>query len=591
MSIAVPGAPRKDAPRKTTPRRSPPVAGDRGRVLMAALVVAAVTAFAVPLLRYGLNPYDEGVVALGADQVLKGRRPNVDFYAPYPPGVFYVLAGLFRIAGTRLLVERAFALGCVVASVGVGYWLVTGLRPRPARRALPEVLTAGLVAMVAGCCMGLMWVTPVTGGALCLTLMSGLALRAVLPSGRLLPALTVGALFGLTMLWRTAFGGLGLFAALAVWLVRAGHTGALDAGRRRSRRCWGAVMLALGAALVTVPVFALLIKLGGERTYQSLFVWPFVSTQQADLPWPPLVPQLAPAVLAQQPLLLKGALLFQNWAYYFPLAALMLGAWRLCRPRALSATEIDVGLWLLLIGTGFFIYANGRTDYLHVLPLLLTSLLFAGLCVGGALGERPARRSWRRGGWLALGLGLAIPAVAALVPVPARSWSVRRALPARFAMELPAPRGAGILAPYRYSRQYGEVLGYLQSFVATGERLYSGSPRHDQFMVNDVMLYFLAERDPGSYFWCLDAGVTTTPAVQQQMLEELRANRVNWSVRWTAARAEPGQGGSSLPGATALDAALAAEYVTVERFGWYEVLRRVSGGAVAQVTGAPDQGG
>jgi hypothetical protein len=553
----------------------------RGRLLTAAAVMAITALYALPLMRFDLNPYDEGVVALGAEQVLKGRIPNVDFYVPYPPGVFYVLAGLFRLAGTRLLVERSLAVACVVACSGLGVLLVTRLRPPDRRRPVPEAVLVGLMAVVAGTCMSVLWVTPVTGGVLCLILVGGLALRRALPTGHPFLGLIVGLLLGLAILWRTAFGLSALLATILVWTLRAGHGCGVDTRFVRRRRLVGAATLVLGAALVAAPVFVLLLKLGGERAFRSLFVWPFVSTHQARLPWPALVPRFDPLTLAQQPLLRQGAVLFQNWIYYFPGAAVVLGAWRLLRWRALAPAEIDVGLWLLFLCPGFFLYAGGRTDYVHLLPLFLTTLLLVALCLGGALGERPTRRSWLRLGWLGGGLVLGLSAVAALVPGPLAHWTAKRAAPARFAVELPAPRGAGIRAPYRYARQYGEVLPYLGSIVPAGEKLFSGTSRHDLFMVNDVMLYFLAERDPGSYFWCLDAGVTTTAEVQQQMLQELSAQRVNWAVRWTAACPDKPRGGVPMPGAPLLDQALAAEFVPVERFGWYEVLRRVGSGVMA----------
>lgn len=581
MSVASPQRPA--VPPRSEKRERPAASPFWWRLLAAGAAMAITAAFAIPLMRYGLNPYDEGVVALGAEQVLKGQRPNVDFYVPYPPGVFYVLAGLFRLAGTSLLVERGLAVACVIACAGLGCLLVTGLRPPHMWRALPECLVAGVTASVLGICMGGMWVTPVAGGALCLMLVSALLLRRAVPTGHPLLALLVGGILGLTMLWRSDFGMAALVASLGVWTLRAGRASAGDTRRLLLRRLGGAAAILLGAAMVAVPIFVLLVKLGGARTLQSLFVWPYLSTDQARLPWPPLVPRVNPLALASQSLWVKAAVWLQNWAYYFPCAALGLGAWRLVRGRARSATETDVALWLLGVSPGFLIYAAGRTDYIHLLPLLLISLLFAALCLGGALAGRPPRRSWPRVSWLMVGLPLGGIVLLALLPTPLTRWVARHSRPARFRMELPAPRGAGILAPYRYSRQYGEVIPYLANLVPPGEKLFSGTSRHDCFMGNDVMLYFLAERDPGTYFWCLDAGVTTTPDVQQQMLQELRAHPVNWAVRWTAAAPDRVLGVQPPAGAPALDQALATEFVPVEHFGWYEVLRRVSGGAPAGV--------
>src|SRR5207245_1931098 len=104
--------------------------------------------------------------------------------------------------------------------------------------------------------------------------------------------------------------------------------------------------------------------------------------------------------------------------------------------------------------------------------------------------------------WRAAGLAIALSALAALVPWPLQQWLLNRYVPAAALRELPARRGAGILVYYRQARQYSDLFSYLGANVPPGEKIYSAAPRNDVFAVNEVMLYFLAERDPGTYFWC-----------------------------------------------------------------------------------------
>ena len=54
--------------------------------------------------------YDEGLVLTAAMRVAAGQIPHRDFYANYGPAQFYLLAGLFRLFGQSLLVERLFDL-------------------------------------------------------------------------------------------------------------------------------------------------------------------------------------------------------------------------------------------------------------------------------------------------------------------------------------------------------------------------------------------------------------------------------------------------------------------------------------------------
>jgi hypothetical protein len=54
--------------------------------------------------------YDEGIVLTGALRVAAGQIPHRDFYFIYGPAEIYILAGLFKVFGPSLLVERLFDL-------------------------------------------------------------------------------------------------------------------------------------------------------------------------------------------------------------------------------------------------------------------------------------------------------------------------------------------------------------------------------------------------------------------------------------------------------------------------------------------------
>lgn len=55
--------------------------------------------------------------------------------------------------------------------------------------------------------------------------------------------------------------------------------------------------------------------------------------------------------------------------------------------------------------------------------------------------------------------------------------------------------------------------------------IFSGLLRHDNVFVNDVSIYFLAGRGSATRYQELHLGVTTTRAVQQEMVAEFDANR------------------------------------------------------------------
>jgi len=79
-------------------------------VLAVAVVLAA---FALPLrglLRSNGPPMEEGFMLVFPDRVLHGAIPNRDFLYLYGPGSLWTLAGLFKVFGTSLVVERLVGL-------------------------------------------------------------------------------------------------------------------------------------------------------------------------------------------------------------------------------------------------------------------------------------------------------------------------------------------------------------------------------------------------------------------------------------------------------------------------------------------------
>jgi len=62
-----------------------------------------------------VGTYDEGLVLVGADRVLRGEMPYRDFWTLYGPGSYYLLAGLFKLFGEFALVERGLDIAAKTA--------------------------------------------------------------------------------------------------------------------------------------------------------------------------------------------------------------------------------------------------------------------------------------------------------------------------------------------------------------------------------------------------------------------------------------------------------------------------------------------
>ncbi len=77
------------------------------KLLIISTIFIASAVYFYSFALYGLNMWDEGVTPLGAVRVLNGEVPVEDFSA-YAPARYYILAGLFKVFGTKLEVFRYF---------------------------------------------------------------------------------------------------------------------------------------------------------------------------------------------------------------------------------------------------------------------------------------------------------------------------------------------------------------------------------------------------------------------------------------------------------------------------------------------------
>lgn len=110
----------------------------------------------------------------------------------------------------------------------------------------------------------------------------------------------------------------------------------------------------------------------------------------------------------------------------------------------------------------------------------------------------------------------------------------------------------------------------------SGEReaVFVASATHDRIFVNDVSLYFLAERPIPTRYHELHPGVATTRPVQQEIINELQTNEVKWLfvVDWPNPN-EPNDSAKS-SGITDLDEYIHKNYQAQEQFGIYQLWQK-----------------
>jgi hypothetical protein len=120
------------------------------------------------------------------------------------------------------------------------------------------------------------------------------------------------------------------------------------------------------------------------------------------------------------------------------------------------------------------------------------------------------------------------------------------------------------------------AVSYIRMHAAPNDRLFVGNGRHDITISNDVLFYFLAERNSVTKYQEFNAGLTNTAETQKAIIEALRVQRPLYVVKMTHFDTVSEPNASSVSsGVTLLDQFLECEYTEVARFGEYHISKRL----------------
>src|SRR5207244_2530956 len=92
--------------------------------------------------RYTFMEPDEGIILQGAQRILRGEVLYRDFFSFFTPGSYYLLAFLFKLFGSSILVART-----ALVFFGAAYSVITYLVARRVCSRASAALVAGLVTV------------------------------------------------------------------------------------------------------------------------------------------------------------------------------------------------------------------------------------------------------------------------------------------------------------------------------------------------------------------------------------------------------------------------------------------------------------
>jgi hypothetical protein len=492
------------------------------------ILAVAVIAYLLPLRALMHAPgaaMEEGFMLIFPSRVLHGAVPNKDFLYLYGPGSLWMLASVYKIFGTHLLVERAVGL---VQLVGMAF--AAGMVTRWWGRSV--AIAAVLLNVVFVMASLQLTAIPWTGGA---ALALG-ALAALLQARADVDArdraqrfaLFGGLLAGVAMLFRIDLGlALVLGGAAALWALP----------RPIVNRA------IIGTAIGLAPYVVHLAMAGAGTVWRGMIVDPMIHLRAArHLPVPPSpnhlvgVARVIAAVDRSWPLprLTPAQQLFV-WFLLLGLATVALcgfGAWCVRRdPAALRPRVLFAGA---LFGLGTFPQAVQRADSAHLAWVSGVVIVLVPAALAELIAR--ARPSWR-GARIGFGAAAAvIVAVSLLFP----SYTTRRYISAiQDSIHLPRSinvtnegRSWYVGADASFANSIKALLAAVDADVKPGSRVIVGNTDMRRVPYNDTFLYYLLPRYvPGTASMEFEPGLTNRPGTTLTG-EMKRADAFIASDRW-----------------------------------------------------------
>lgn len=266
-----------------------------------ALILLSSIAIQIPLYNRGLVFFDEGIIFNISESVLNGDVVFKDRPSFVLPGIFYLLALLYKIFDASTLVSR-YAMAIVFSLTSILGFLIS----RRLMKDLPAFLTAMLFVTHRVWAFHIWNMIGYATFAIFFLAVALLLLLRFAEHPRPVTAFFVGLFVAIATMFKQDYGGfagLGMFLYMFIWPnLRARIADAPEIAFSRIRAV-GAYII--GGVAVCLPVFAYFALKGalGDLFQNTLFIPLMLETTRDATPLVPLLP------LLKQDAYLRGALL------------------------------------------------------------------------------------------------------------------------------------------------------------------------------------------------------------------------------------------------------------------------------------------
>lgn len=494
---------------------------------------------------YGLNIYDEAIGLYGAESVMNGKLPYLDFWTMYAPGQYYLLGSVSELFSWHVMTGRILSILFTFGSSILIYSL-----SRRILKNLASIMPAAVFIAWAGSNPFYSRAIPT---AIFLSLFTLVYLIRFIDTGNKRRIVYAGILTGITAIFRHDIGfylALSCFIMIAVYSIKENKTSLIRT----------IAIYAASIFIVAGPVAVyFLANIPFEMIYNQLIEVPSgIFREYRALPFP--IPFAPHNYTGRQPGIMK--ILISGWEgliFYLPLIIYLISIMQLAKERRASGNnQFYIRLAIAIVGLLFYTQALVRSETEHLVP----TMIFAAILLFDLFKSKKQR----------LLIGIAFVFLVC-VPVLKKAKDMKSLYSGSTATIENVSRANGIHADKEWIEDYQRTITAVQNDTDLEEKIFIANNRHDKIIVNDIMLYFLCERQAATKYYELHPGIATTEEVQELIISDIVKSNVKTIVAVDNGDVyEPNKSAES-SGIFLLDDFIKSNFNKSAAFGSYTILK------------------
>lgn len=500
--------------------------------------------------------YDEGLVIYGATRILNGDIPYRDFWTLYAPATFYLLAGVFKIFGTSIIVERILSVIIHTLIVIPVCFIIKSFVPKR-YILLAWLLTLAWLRTMLFYSYGYSYaVLPAT----LFVLLSCLTLKHYFLMRRRKWLIISGVFVGIVALFRQDFGFYTFISEYLVIFIFIYNNLDKKAKVKTLVAIRESLFYLFGNFIIIFPIiFYFIFNSAIFSLFRNAIIFPLtVYPKVRAIPFPKL--SLASTI------------------FYFPIFVFIITLAILIRDsfsKIFSQGNRYLMILFLFLGFTFLNYPFMRAHIRYLLPCeLFAIILFIFLSYIFTQKIFFKQSIFYR--FSVYNLVLVVTIFLFIFPaiLETKQYIISRKKFITSKLSLNRNRGCYDWEENILYQQ--DAIKYIQQYVEPEKHIFIGNLRHDRVVYNDIMFYFLSERHSATKYYELHPGLTTTEEIQKKIIDEIKKHNVRYIVLWGGSETviEPNQSNKS-SGVFLLDNFIHKKYKIEKTFGKYLILRHI----------------